>query len=236
MFVPTKSLQESGDRFYNLREKLIILSTKYGYPSQDGRSDILNNLGWLIAPVLIRMSTLISLDKKIITQEKIREIFRLYSGDLQTPLQLDISYTRWSFIIFFQFQIETLLKILLLHMEEKNPPRNYSKVVERILNVLNIPEKEKKIDILNVLAYARNAFHSNGIHLNDDYEFIVDNLTFKFIYGKPIDENFSFDKIHYVADGIISIIEEMLDSQIIQCIPPLIPNQYIPKIESNDSN
>lgn len=230
MFVPTKSLQDAGDRFYKLRENIIEISTKYGYPSQDGRSDILNNLGWLIVPILIRMSTLISLDTNVVSQKQIREIFRLYSGDLQTPLQFDMSFTRWNFIIFFQFQIETLLKILFLHLEEKNPPRSYSVVVKKILEILDISDKERKIDILNVLAYARNGFHSNGIHLNNDAEFSVDNLTFRFTKGKPIQEQFSWGTIHYVADAIISIIEEILDTQKIQSIPPLLPNQYIPKL------
>lgn len=229
MFVPTKTLQETGDRLYHLRERLFQIRAKYDYSTKDGRLDILNNMSWLIASVLIRMSTLISLDKEIITQEQIRETYRLYSGDLQTPLQADMNFTRLSFIILFQFQIETLLRIILQHITGKDSPWNYSDVVERILTTLKINDKEKKIDILNILAYARNAFHSNGVHIIKDEEFHVDNLTFKFVKGQTIENSFSWAEIHYVANAVITIVEEILDSKEVRSIPSPMPNRYIPK-------
>lgn len=223
-FNDTPTLSEDKKQFLELRGKFHELLTKYGYPDNDGRNIILSSCCNLFMSSVMNMSLLESLDKKIISEEQARKLLSNDLGDFHASMMVENDIRRISFVTNFQFQIETLFKIILSSIGE-NVPRQYYDIVTKLLSVLQIHNSEEKIKTLNILAYVRNCLHSNGIHTNQSKEFTLDGYTFRFEKNKPFNQA-RWAHIYFVVINIHPILEEILDSQLVQSITPPIPYTF----------
>lgn len=223
-FIDTKTLAEDKDRFLKLRNKFLELNTKYGYPDHDGRVILLNNICNLIMSAIMNMSLLISLDKKIIKEEQVRRLLSVDTGNFHGSMMAENDLRRVVYITIFQFQIETLFKVLLTGLGEI-PSKNYYNIIKQILTRLNLSNFSQKKDTLNILAYMRNCMHSNGVHTKPSKDFILDNYTFKFQQGESFNQA-KWAHLHYVSDNVVEILEDVLDSTEIQAIAPPLPFRF----------
>ena len=229
--IKADSAREIGDKLYALSKKITEFLLDSGYAKEDARYVALNNMFLFILSALMRMSVLVSLDEGVITEEKIREVFRIWSGDLRSVLNEEMKVTRIAFVTLFQFQVENLFKILLSQLDNQPIPRKYHPIVDRLLKILDF-DNDDKLDKLEILAYVRNCLHSNGIHSNDDRTFVIDDYVFEFVKGKSF-EKAHWGEIHYMTNSAFEVIKGILESDRVKQIPQPLPDQYIS--DNNDA-
>ena len=226
-FKPSDTDEERCGRYIELRKRFQEIKNKYGYPEDDGRVKILNNLTWAIVSIVSRLNIILALNNKQFSHEQVGNLIGLSKGDLKTPIEADLLFVRLSFVALFQFQVETLLKIILREIEGKEPPKTYHKIVEQTLKVLQINDWERKLDILNILAYMRNCFHSNGVHTRRSKTFEIQNHRFEFVYGQSYLGG-SLDEIHLAANEALTVLEEILDTDQVKNLTVPLPFVFVP--------
>jgi uncharacterized protein (DUF2267 family) len=224
-FKDTKTLEEDRDRFLDLRKKFLELMTQYGYPDTDARVMILNNFCGIINSSIMNMSILVSLDKKIIRENDAKRILGMSDvGNFHSVMMNENDLRRISFLTMFQFQLETLFKILLSSLDVK-PDVEFSKVVNQVIKKLSLPQSDQKRNILNSVAYIRNCLHSNGVHNRPSMNIGVNGYIFRFEKGMSFNQA-KWAHIHFLIDSIFSILEEILNHTEIQSIPPPLPYKF----------
>jgi len=227
-YVPAKTLEERARRLIELRSYIQETKNKFELSENDGRVKILNNLTWIIASEVMKMNIALKYNNNPEIRPTIQKLIGLSRGDLKTPLGVSIDISRMSFVTVFQFQLETLMKILLAELTKKNPPIGFYNISDRLLNVLSINNIDYKLDVLNALAYMRNCLHSNGVHTNPSKSFEVNGLKLDFIENKLLKIG-KWEEICHLARESISIIGEILDNSKVRELESPIPEVYIPK-------
>lgn len=222
--IEVDSAREIGDRLHVLSKKITEFLCDSGYAEEDARYVALNNIILFIVSALMRMSVLVSLDDGVITEEKIREVFRIWSGDLRSILNEEMKVTKIVFVTLFQFQVENLFRILLSQLDNQSIPDTYNTKVKRLLKILDLNTDDKR-DKLNVLAYVRNCLHSNGIHSKKNKTFVIDGCSFNFVKGKSF-EHANWGEIHYMTNSAFEVIKEILGSDRVKQIPQPLLDQY----------
>ena len=174
---------------------------------------------------------MMGLNRHQISHESFKILIGLERGDLKIPMEADMLFVRLSFVALFQFQLETLLKILLSKITHKSTPDGYYNIAKEILDILDIKNSKTKHNILNCLALMRNCLHSNGIHTKPSKTITVKGHKMKFVKGKSYHGG-NLDEIHFMVNEVLMILEEILDHPKIQEIKIQLPNQFMPKLKS----
>jgi hypothetical protein len=65
------------------------------------------------------MNVLISLQDKIISEEKFKQVFGIELEDTPKILDAEMKLAKIAFVTMFQFQVEHLFKILLSHLDKR---------------------------------------------------------------------------------------------------------------------
>lgn len=229
--IKADSVQEIGKRLYAFNSKITNFLQNSGYGQEDARCIILKNISSLIAPPLMRASIIISIQNNVITEEKVKEIFGDYGGDLSDLLDYDMRIARIAYVTLFQFQVESLFSVILSELSAQRLPKGYYCKAKKLLEILNM-NNDYKLDKLNALAFVRNCLHSNGIHSKDNKTFVIDGYVFKFVKGKSF-ENASWGEILYMTNSAFEVIKEILESDKVKQITHPLTHQYIP--DNNDS-
>ena len=91
----------------------------------------------------------------------------------------------------------------------KNPPTGYFKILEKVIELSNILDGERKHYALYTLALHRNALHNNGIHYPTNKKFNhilieIRDIKFEFKKGEQIEINFS--QLAVLLDKIVDIL------------------------------
>jgi hypothetical protein len=187
-----------------------INKIKKEYSENDGRFILLSNLRLAVIFMFTRIHTWITLRDHQDLRNTYSQIIGLIDGDLNSFLHQERFFIRLSSIVMFQFQIETLFKNIITELDDQKLPYEYNKIVKRLLEKLKLDTKERR-DILNILAYIRNCFHSNGIHTKSTITISIDNELFEFIQNKPFTRG-DYGDICFILDKIITVLNEILTS------------------------
>src|SRR5437870_1763855 len=137
-----RSPEEIAESFLELKNKIDTLLDIC--PKNDGRFIILTNCSFALLSIITRMNTWTALSNNFSLQNAFKKITGFREGSLEDFLRQDIFFVRLGFTAIFQFQIETLFKILLQRLENKKPPEKYSQIVKRLLKVLDLDSEEKE--------------------------------------------------------------------------------------------
>jgi len=227
VFTPALTEEERCKRFIKLRKRIIQIKNKHGLPEDDGRVQAFNNFGWLMASITSRLNIIIALNGDHRLQPVYLKLLGVGKGDLRTVIEADLDFVRLSLVAIFQFQIENLLKNILAQITGKDPPEKYYKIVGALLSTLSITEHDEKFDILYSLATLRNCLHSNGIHTKKTKTFSIKGYKMPFIRGESYEQG-DFDEIHFVMNEIFSVLEEILDHDMVIKLKA-VPHQFIPQ-------
>ena len=214
-----------------IEEKLLELSEKIGniateYSENDGRCIFLNNLRLPVIFMFTKLHTWITLRDHHELRDTYSQIIGLTDGDLNGFLHQERFFIRLSSIVMFQFQIEALFKNILIKLDEQESPYDYTNIVKKLLKKLELDTKERR-DTLNILAYIRNCFHSNGIHTKKSITVIIDDEKFEFIQNKPFSRG-DYGDLCFVLNKIVTVVNEILNSDDVKHLET-IPFQYTSK-------
>jgi len=232
-FSPSVSTEDTCGRFIELRKKIIRIKNKHGLPEDDGRVQAFNNLAWSTVSIISRLNIILALNNRTIPESTVRQLIGLETGDIKIPMEADLTFTRLSYTAIFNFQIENLLKNILAILEKKNPPQSFYRILEKILKILSIVNSEEKFDILYSMALMRNCLHSNGIHTQETKHIKIKGHEMNFVEGQSY-EGGNLDEIHFVANEMLDVLEEILDHEKVKNLDIPLPKQFTPK-SKNDS-
>ncbi|MCH7647393.1 MAG: hypothetical protein IIA83_02135 [Thaumarchaeota archaeon] len=137
-----------------------------------------------------------------------------------------------SYITLSHFVIENMFKTLLAELDtSKNPSTGFYNITKVLLDKISVPDKPRKLEILNAMAMIRNSMHNNGIHAPvppapDSQTITIGNTVLRFDKGNPTDllETQMVDLINAVID----ILKEIVNSTEVQQLPS-VPNLFVPK-------
>jgi hypothetical protein len=140
-------------------------------------------------------------------------------------------YLQLSLIIMFQFRIENMVTNILEIFNKKQARRGYYEKTEALLDILSLKDKERKLKILNILAFTRNSLHSGGINNKFSLDVTIDGFRFNFPKGQPV-RYAGWGHIDLAMEHILIIINEILHSEKVKAIPEPISLSYIePELE-----
>ncbi|MHB8602486.1 MAG: hypothetical protein ACYC6W_06390 [Nitrosotalea sp.] len=213
--------EDIAEKFLELKNKIVTITENYN--EKDGRFVILNNCNLAIISIITKLNTWLALRNDPTLQIIYRRMIGLDEGDLEGFMRQEIFFVRLSFVAIFQFQIETLFKILIAKLENKQPPEKYYQIIKRLLKLLKLESQEKE-DILNLLAYVRNSFHSNGVHTRKSKTFTINGQKFEFVEGQPLSRG-DYGDLYFILNEVIKIIDEIFSTEKIKTISS-IPFQH----------
>lgn len=113
------------------------------------------------------------------------QAFRIMTGAADTRLRMQKVLERMgehlkrSLVTMIQFRLDNMVKNVLASINKGSVSTSYTSNIDTLLQSLQLPDTERKKQILRILQYMRNTYHNNGTHL----------------LGKPINvqiENHSF--------------------------------------------
>lgn len=127
-------------------------------------------------------------------------------------------YLRLALPAIFQFRIENMIVNILRVLDQSKVSRGYLKNAKLLLDVLMLPDRQQKLDVLNVLQCIRNSLHSNGIHNNDDMCITIEDCNFSFRRGEFVEcASWAHDIV--AMNAIVKVIREILRSPKVKAIP-----------------
>ena len=97
---------------------------------------------------------------------------------MQKVLERMGEHLKRSMVTMIQFRLDNMVKNVLASMNNRSVTISYTSNID-ILQSLQLPDTDRKNQILRILQYMRNTYHNNGTHL----------------FGKPLNlqiENYSF--------------------------------------------
>jgi hypothetical protein len=113
------------------------------------------------------------------------QTFRILTGAADTGLSMQKAMERMgehlkrSMVTMIQFRLDNMVRNVLDSMKKGLAGKSYTNNIDTLLRSLQLPDSDRKNQILRILQYMRNTYHNNGTHL----------------LGKPINvqiENYSF--------------------------------------------
>lgn len=219
--------QQLYQQYKIIDERLHELSLNPKYNQEDNRRHIFNVLRMQIlwTESIIRIMHVI--DTKMLPSQTIIDLLSVDPDDVNYYEEFFI-IARISLISNFNFLIENFFKTVLSELDKtKKPPIKYYEIVNEILTKTNIRNPQTKLDTLYTLAMIRNSFHSNGIHTKDDRTVIINGTKFEFFKGKEVTD-VGYERLTILIHEIITILEEIINSQNIQKMTWIIPKLFIP--------
>jgi len=220
-------MNHDSDMVYNAklvlkyRESVVKLSKKYQkkHKEEDIRFSIFNDLDGVLLNSAINFNILAFIETTKLSTEQSKAIFGVDINDTKSILlfQNKVNYENIFLTSVINFQIENCLKIILQTIHEKNPPEKFYKILEIILNELEISESKNKLNILYTNARIRNSLHSHGIHTKENVpKYSIKNKSFEFNKNKPVNCA-TLDHILVALDSSIEIIDEIFQKNKVKC-------------------
>lgn len=198
--------QRAKSNFNNLFSKLLKTSSKYreNYTRDDLRCGffviISQNILWL----LLNIDTLFEMISNKNTN------IDNYVLDLDEPVRSEcfLSYshvTRISFLVKMMFDIEEIMKRILIHFEQ-SPKKEYFAITEQFLKYFDCYSTHKH-NILLFPAQIRNSLHNGGF-TNYDIDITLRGKEFKAKSGEQI-HCASWDDLYVAFDELFDLLIEI---------------------------
>lgn len=119
--------------------------------------------------------------------------------------------TRTSFITSLMFQIEVFMKGLSAKLGLVPKNRSYNSIVETLVDAVITDDEEQKKKYLMAPAHVRNALHTNGYHMNKDFEVTINDKTYEFINKNEIDFG-GWSQLFTFMNKALDVLEEIIFS------------------------
>ncbi|MBK8424804.1 MAG: hypothetical protein IPL27_01960 [Lewinellaceae bacterium] len=177
------------------------------------------------------MNIVNKVSKGILPPKVFTEIIDLEEGDLRKVMEDMFLMTKMSIVPLFQFQIENMLRNILLHLDPEASVVSYYKICEKLIHSITINDKEELITCLQIPAKIRNSLHSNGIYKRmspkepEIAKYYLEGVEFKFENGKGINCAGS-GHIYLSFDKTLDIVDGILDSPEVSSIKTEIKDQW----------
>lgn len=156
------------------------------------------------------------------------ETFRILVGapdrrrSMQKLLQGMGEHIKRSLVTMIQFRLDNMVKNVLGSLSG-SVSASYTRNIDTLLSTLQLPETDRKNQILRILQYTRNTYHNNGTHLmGKPINVHIENHTFIFDKGSPIDCA-SWGHLTVAMKATLEIVEKILDSPPVKALPWPVP-------------
>jgi hypothetical protein len=232
LFNHPSNAAETGNLFLTLSEKIYSIKEKHipGKSSvPDARRVGLMNCYQFITSNVFILNIVSKVEMGEINAGNFRKIINLEEGDLEEALSDIFVLTKFNILPLIQFQIENMLKNILLHLQPSNKIKGYYNICNALLKIVTINHKTEKLEELQIPAYIRNSLHSNGIHDNIRHQtpqiFIIDKVEFRFEHDCVINCA-GHGHIYLSLDNTFNIIDEILGTTEIGSIKTEIKDNF----------
>lgn len=184
------------------------------FSSTDVRQKVFEAFGGTIKSTMLIECLLISFEKRMWDSKSSMNYlgFDVKHVDAVKTIEILAKHTKLSFVTMFNFQLEVFLKRILTKLDSAETSEGFSKILNKVLEKTKLDDKDKKFQILYTLALIRNSLHSGGVHTKDDIKkYTIQNQDFEFLEGKAVNCA-SWLHICIACDGILDIVNEIIES------------------------
>lgn len=188
-FTEITSYRECANRLLTLVSDLQQLDQRLGYSYQDARTAALRNCDAHTSSMVMVQKLLASVQEGLLPADVLRQCMELDAEAFQLAINRLSDTLRHGYVAIYQFQIENMLRNILLGLGPPAPPSGFYNIADAVLNRAGVPDPNSKRDILNVPALIRNSLHSNGIHhgyRGSSTHINLDGAQYDFIDGQPV--------------------------------------------------
>jgi len=225
----SKLLVELARSIQLLDHKLV---EKEGYSHKDARIVALRNLDANVSSVIMVHMMWAAVERGVLDLGPIQAAMALDTEAVPLAVRRLEYLLRVGLVVLYQFEIEGLLKNLLVALH-KSAPSGFYKVVESLLDAITVKSKKKKLKTLNALALIRNSLHNTGIHKppsKKSAQVTIDGVTYKFRYGKRVTCAGWAQLIPIMRAGL-KVLEDICLSPQILALPHPIRNEYVAQVD-----
>lgn len=214
-------------RFEKVGLKIEKITTLHRYSGEDARQSIFRNLIGIVDWTLLNLNILSAINRNVLLTKEFENLKNMDSKKKRTWLKNIEKQYRMSFSTLLNFQVENFLKNVLAKLQRKDPPENFSTIIEQLLYKITISDPDSK-QILQTPARLRNTLHSNGIHTKDTITlYTIDGFDFEFIKGQKINCG-TWYHLCVCMNRIIDVLDEITLSPEVKIIPEPINKVFIP--------
>ena len=233
-YLPVKSYREIATRLVPIQAHIQLIYENLGYPQDpnpirlmDARSATLSILLSETAMNVMILNILASVNEGLVSEETFRSMIGHQDRSVSLAYianQLS-HYHRLSWVTMIQFRIENMLANILVVLGKK-VTRSYHSNVKALLDLLHLENKERKLDILNVLQNIRNCLHNNGVHNNKSTSIIIDDTPFVFEKGRQVNCA-GWEHIIIAFEASLIVLEKILNAPQVKAISEPISDTYV---------
>jgi hypothetical protein len=228
---PTNEV-EASNLFLMLASKVHSIKEKHTpgkSPVPDARRMGLMNCYQFITSNLFIMNFVTKVAHGQISGDEFRRIVNLESGDIGKALSDIFTTAKMNLLPLVQFQIENMLRNILVHIDPTTNLKGYYKICKTLLDRVSISNKADKLVSLQIPAYIRNSLHSNGVHENEFHSpsvsYFIQGVEFKFEHEKNINCA-GTGHIYLALDNAFDVVDEMLGTSEIKLITTEIRDKF----------
>jgi len=125
--------------------------------------------------------------------------------------------SKTSFVTMCQFALENCIHRVLDAIPGEHSQGTFKKSAQKIIEITDISESEKKLDIILVPTWIRNTLHAGGIHARDNKTIIIDNEPYIFEKDKRF-SCASWSQIMHSFLNALDVYEEIICSKKVNSI------------------
>lgn len=126
--------------------------------------------------------------------------------------------SKTSFVTMCQFALENCIERVLDALPGEHSQGTFKKSAQRLIEITDIAEPERKLDIVLVPAWIRNTLHAGGVHSRDNKTIVIDGEPYAFEKGKRF-SCASWSHIMHALLNALDVYEEILCSKKVTSIP-----------------
>jgi hypothetical protein len=222
---PDTTFAQQADRVHRLYQQVADLRDKRGDGDTDARRVNLNNV-MIAANAAVATLRLMAWAKQG-GENILIQALGLTKPEYINPVAEDLLRSSRLFLLTeCQFQIETLLRNILLAIAKAPGKQGFYDVAKEALAAAGVTDP-RKLRILNVPALIRNSMHANGIHYgwkgSSTIE-IINGVEFRFEHGKPVHCG-SWYHIVTALSASLEVLDEILGAAPVSAVK-VIPDAY----------
>jgi len=217
-FQQAKSWEERGLQLQAVKDQCNGILKTLGIPDDDARAQGIVHVRQLCNTIA---AVPIKLQQNAERPSNIPSILALLGlsniKDLQSLLHDLNSNSKTSFLTMVQFALENCIVQVIEVIGAKRPSGKFSRDAESIIQLCDIADPERKLELLMLPALLRNTLHANGIHRWPSKTVIVDGEEYVFEKDKRINCG-SWSHIFHAVLNSLSVYEEILTSERVRTI------------------
>lgn len=218
MFYLAKNWKERGLQIQDVKDKCNRILKQLALPNDDARAQGIIHVRQFcntLAAVPIKLQQNAENRRKVSSIMQLLGLQRIEHlksclGDLNKNAKV-------SFITMTQFALEHCIERVLDAIPGEKAQGTFSRSSLRLLEVTQVADHQRKLDMLMVPAWIRNTLHSAGVHSRTSRIVVIDGESYRFEKGKRI-SCASWSHLMHCLLNVLDIYEEMLCSSVVTSI------------------